>query len=101
VFSATGSHASYPRKGNYTFTVDVHGVPTDVTDRADADGPRWETWQNLAKVQDQLWYGYGGGWGEVGNGTLIGDSSTGPLGPSRYKLGPEDGFNQSRCKLPD
>jgi hypothetical protein len=98
VFSATGSHASYPRKGDYTFTVNVHGIPVDVTDHANA-GPRWRTWKNLAKVQGQRWYGYGGGWGEVGDL----DSSTGPLGPSPYKLGfPNDGFNlQPRCEMPD
>jgi hypothetical protein len=41
--------------------------------------PRWRTWGSLARAADQLWHGFGGAWGEVGE--TAGD--TGPLGPVR------------------
>lgn len=67
-YSADGTHASYPTAG-------AHGL--DDTDQ----GPQWHTWANLQDVRDQAWYGYGGGWGEVGDT----EASTGPVGPSPYK----------------
>lgn len=67
-YSATGTHASYPTAG-------THGL-----DKTNA-GPRWNTGADLRDVRTQPWYGYGGGWGEVGETT----DSTGPLGPSAFK----------------
>jgi Vacuolar protein sorting-associated protein 62 len=69
-FSARGTHASYHRAGSFN-----NGI--DVTER----GPRWRTWRHLRNVQARPWYGYGGGWGQVGETA----ASTGPLGPSRFK----------------
>lgn len=42
-----------------------------------ADCARWESWRSLAAAPRELWYGFGGAWGEVG----ADDASTGPLGP--------------------
>jgi hypothetical protein len=68
VYSANGTHASYPTAGEHGF---------DET----AQGPRWRTWRRLLNVRTRPWYGFGGAWGEVG--AIV--DTTGPLGPSRYK----------------
>ena len=68
VYSAIGSHASLPSPG-FGF-IDV----------GDPDGPRWRTWDDLAPVADQPWYGFGGAWGRLGK---VRDS-TGPLGPGAH-----------------
>lgn len=51
---------------------------------ARADGPcdclRWETWRWLSDAREEVWYGFGGAWGEPG----ATDATTGPLGPHRY-----------------
>jgi hypothetical protein len=70
VFSAQGSHASYPREDVYP----------DNFDRTRA-GLIWATWDEIADVRKQSWYGFGGAWGRVGRVKDL----TGPLGPSRYK----------------
>jgi hypothetical protein len=84
VFSAKGSHASYFNGGSH-----VRPIGIDFTN----DELSWMTWTGtLAPVTGQVWYGYGGAWGEVGDGAcfpeigcLRGQDYTGPLGPSRYK----------------
>lgn len=84
VFSARGSHASYPRAGSYENVVKVGGVRRLVVhDNAVAchECPQWRTWQMLVDAETQPWYGFGGAWGRAGR---IG-GTTGPLGPSRYK----------------
>ena len=68
VYSAIGSHASLPTPG-FGF-IDV----------GDPNGPRWRTWEDLAAIADQPWYGFGGAWGRVGK---VRDS-TGPLGPGAH-----------------
>lgn len=78
IYSAEGSHASYPTAGNHPVDTPIPGVQVD--DHT-GKGSGWSTWNNLRNVRDQPWYGYGGAWGEVGN---IKDT-TGPQGPSRYK----------------
>jgi hypothetical protein len=71
VYSAIGSHASLPSPG-FGF-IDV----------GDPDGPRWRSWEDLAPVEDQPWYGFGGAWGRLGRVR----ESTGPLGPAvHWKL---------------
>lgn len=39
--------------------------------------PRWHLWDRVRDLRDQLWYGFGGAWGEVGSDS----ATTGPLGP--------------------
>jgi hypothetical protein len=73
VYSDTGSHASSP-------------TGTD-------GGPRWGTWKHLRNVLQTPWYGYGGAWGSASDTSI----TTGPLGPSPYKLGPSQGFDQAGC----
>lgn len=83
VYSAKGSHGSYPQARD-DYATSVPGF-FDHTNR----GPKWSTWDNLLKVESQLWYGFGGAWGEVGEvpsnpifEKLSGSHWTGPLGPS-------------------
>jgi hypothetical protein len=75
VFSAAGSHGSYGTPGAHENACD-----TPIDDYT-GNGTAWKTWNYLADVQRQPWYGFGGAWGEVGEST----HTTGPLGPSRYK----------------
>ena len=79
IYSAEGSHASYPSAGGH-----ASGFP-GIDDRA-ARGDQWRTWNNLRDVRTQPWYGFGGAWGEVGEFK----ETTGPLGPSPYKGGEID-----------
>ncbi|MFB8350431.1 hypothetical protein [Streptomyces niveus] len=51
VYSALGSHASYPSAG-------VHSV-----DRASEKGREWRTWENVRPVDGEPWSGYAGWWG--------------------------------------
>jgi hypothetical protein len=73
-YSARGTHATYPKAGSFPI---AHGLATDATGR----GAGWATYSHLANARTQGWFGYGGAWGEVGEGS----DSTGPLGPSRFK----------------
>lgn len=68
VYAAIGSHASLPSPG-FGF-IDV----------GDPNGPRWQTWDDLAPAEDQPWYGFGGAWGRLGRVR----ESTGPLGPAAH-----------------
>lgn len=67
VYSAKGSHASYPRPGIYHFG----------TDHTEDGGYRWQTWLNCQPLKNQPWRNFAGAWGEVGEFS----STTGPLGP--------------------
>ncbi|MGI8944739.1 MAG: hypothetical protein ACR2GL_00680 [Thermoleophilaceae bacterium] len=86
VYSARGSHASYPRAGDYAEVFRIRGRPAlEVVDHANAcpDCPVWRTWRGqLLDARAQGWYGFGGAWGKAGR---IG-GTTGPLGPSGFKL---------------
>jgi hypothetical protein len=68
VYSAIGSHASMPSPG--FGHIDV----------GDPRGPRWRTWEDVAPIVEQPWFGFGGAWGRVGR---VRDS-TGPLGPGAH-----------------
>ncbi len=61
VVSARGSHALSPART--TSCVDCS---------------RWRTWEALADAESQLWYGFGGAWGQLGATS----AASGPLGPS-------------------
>jgi hypothetical protein len=85
VYSANGSHASYPRAGRYRQEFDLAGrQPFRIFDEAIACPrcPQWQTWKLLVDARQEPWYGFGGAWGKLGS--LPG--TNGPLGPSRYKL---------------
>ena len=81
VYSAKGSHASYPKEGTYPTLV------SGVQDSA-KKGKIWRTWAHLRYVRHMPWFGYGGSWGHVGK-LLIGRSLPGPLGEAaRMTTGP-------------
>ncbi len=87
VYSAKRSHASFPRAGSYESVFRVRGRRQfAVRDEAIAcpECPIWRTWEDFADARIQAWYGFGGAWGQVG--TMMG--TTGPLGPSPFKIGP-------------
>lgn len=93
VFSAKGSHGSFPVAGEFPTDACIPVISLCALDRTDY-GPRWLTWTNLWEVEAQPWYGFGGAWGEVGEvpsevigvGLPVhGAEFTGPLGPSKYK----------------
>jgi hypothetical protein len=67
-YSAIGSHASLPTPG------------FGYLDVGDPRGPRWRTWEDLARIVEPPWYGFGGAWGRVGK---VRDA-TGPLGPGAH-----------------
>ena len=73
VFSAIGSHASYPRAGE--FSIGSGGG----VDQADGGGPRWDTWRSGVRTARQPWYGFGGAWGDRGHD----GTTTGPPGPGQ------------------
>ncbi len=67
-YVAIGTHATYHRPGSYTTEVPVF------TDRADGEGPTFDTALGLVNVGErgaplngQAWVDYGGRWGEIGN----------------------------------
>lgn len=73
VFSAKGTHASYPRAGHFP----LPGPPEDEA----SHGRTWATYRSLRNARTQPWFNFGGAWGEVGELK----ESTGPLGPSAAK----------------
>jgi hypothetical protein len=104
VYAAIGTHATYPRPGNWPLKVGQ-------VDRTADGGQRWETYRQEADVH-QPWYNFGGAWGEVGGtatppaGTPLPafqSERTGPLGPRSVKpakLGAPPSFkNAPRCRL--
>jgi hypothetical protein len=80
VYSALGSHASYPTSGG-TKVCGPAGCACDEREPARA----WFTWEpsgDVRPVRGEPWYGFGGAWGAAGRLADL----TGPLGPSAWKL---------------
>ncbi|MDQ3405627.1 MAG: hypothetical protein M3548_19920 [Actinomycetota bacterium] len=69
VFSAKGSHASYPFEDEYP----TLGPTSDHTGK----GFAWDAATSLLNVKDQPWYGYRGLWGRLG----VHKNTSGPAGP--------------------
>jgi len=82
-YSALGSHASYPRAGDYVERRLALKGEVHATDRAMACSacPQWRTWDALVDATEQGWYGFGGAWGRARGSS----DTTGPLGPSAQK----------------
>jgi hypothetical protein len=79
VYSADGSHASYPRAGSFNIK---HAPNRDHTYNG---GPQWQTWKGLINVGEkryprnrQYFIQYGGRWGEIGETRW----TSGPTGPA-------------------
>jgi hypothetical protein len=85
-YSARGSHASYPAEGAVPQCLGSSGPKKYLClDDESSRGPQWRTWEDaLLPAEAQPWYGFGGAWGHAGRD---GDT-TGPLGPSFYKICP-------------
>ncbi len=88
-YSARNSHASYPtaaprrtKDNELCLAGSTRLCSVELRDR----GTRWAPWEKgddgLVNAVDEPWYGFGGAWGKAG---AVPDS-TGPLGPSVYKL---------------
>ena len=60
------------------------GMHTPRPDRTCRRCTDWRTWRNLRDVRREPWFGYGGGWGAMGDS----DEGSGPSGPSPFVLGP-------------
>lgn len=67
VYSAKGSHASYPHEGTYRYGID----------KTKRGGVEWQTWRFLRTLSEQPWKNFAGAWGEIGEHEI----TTGPLGP--------------------
>lgn len=89
LFASHGGHVLYPREGRHRASYLVPAEARYVIDEVAvscASCPRWETWRALVPAREQPWYGFGGAWGTVVEGT---SGRSGPLGPSAYRLDAE------------
>lgn len=86
-WAADGSHASYPSEylgGNSASLKSCStGVQAAKSDYVDS-GVLWNAAYGIADATAQPWYGFGGAWGVRGSTA----TTSGPLGPSRFKASP-------------
>ncbi len=57
----------------------THAIGVVMSGERCATCTQWQTWKLLRDARKELWYGFGGAWGEVGSTS----ATTGPLGPHR------------------
>lgn len=84
VYSARFSHLPYDEPGTHERregTGESSFVVEEETEGDCEDCVRIDSWQLLRELEDQPWYGYGGGWGL----SFRVEETTGPLGPSPYR----------------
>lgn len=77
-FVARGSHAMYPRPGEYDVFARLH-------DKAREGGITWNTWgspDEFAPVEERSWWGFGGAWGSA---SRLHSDYSGPSGPGPWK----------------
>jgi hypothetical protein len=79
VYSALESHAMHAKPGEYERRVPMEGDTVTVRDDATScdDCVSWRTWGSLHDVDEEPWYGFGGGWGFAYKAT----DTSGPRGP--------------------
>jgi len=109
VYSATGTHGSYPI-GDARYKIE--SLPKALRkvgaleDRTSTKGQSWQTWLTLKEVQRESWWGYAGGWGEVGGPVAAKDldkHQTGPEGPNPIKHTEQmvaEAFSTGACPEP-
>lgn len=93
VYAARGTHANYPKAGDYDIPV-VSSIPVlGLKDEARDGGIAWATWNRVVNVGEsglplngQTFMLYGGLWGEIGEF----DFTTGPRGPAFHSSFEED-----------
>jgi hypothetical protein len=97
VYSARGRHGSYAEVRDGTRAHCESGWVGD--DHVARGGPQWRTWERMARVDRQPWFGYGGAWGSIGcnhRGALcdlvLARHTTGPLGPYPGQGAPPRGW---------
>lgn len=104
IYSASGSHASYPKVGVYPAGAMVY----DFTNR----GTRWETGKGLVEVTSAPWWGYYGTWGNPTKSEhlpstasvagFFGKGTAGPTGPTpdNAKVNSKSGeFDGKECEF--
>ncbi len=88
-YSAVGTHGSYPiGDAKYRMDDPTLGKVRALDDKTSTKGETWQTWNTLKEVQQEPWWGYAGGWGEVGapiEFKKLDKTETGPAGPSPIK----------------
>ncbi|WP_152365355.1 hypothetical protein [Microlunatus speluncae] len=102
VYAAVGTHGSYP-VGDARYAMHVEPLPDQevLEDETSTKGEQWKTWDTLREVKAEPWWGYGGGWGEVGSGIpKLSELQTGPAGPSTYKSMTAEAFSTDSCPKP-
>lgn len=79
IYSALESHAMHARPGEHTRRVPMEGQTVTVRDDATScdDCVSWRTWDSLDDVDEEPWYGFGGGWGFAYKAS----DTSGPRGP--------------------
>jgi len=82
VFVSRGSHDLFPEPGVYSREVVVGKRAVELRQevRRCPACTAWRTWQDMRDARDELWHGYGGGWGES---LGLGASPAG-IGPSLW-----------------
>ena len=79
-YSAYSGHPTFPTHVGRIEVVPCDNPKKGLLDRTGEGGVTWQTWEGpLYDVKDQIWYGFGGGWGAK----IGGVTGWGPLGPGK------------------
>lgn len=117
VYSAVGTHASYPVGDARYRNKDLPPGLKDwdkLADGTSKSGERWQIWDTLREAEREPWWGYAGGWGEVGGNAAVNladkaapiesqKRQTGPAGPSKHKNEQirAEAFTGQPCQAPE
>lgn len=92
IYSAIGSHALYPKAGDYDLSFGAKDHTNDL-------GYKWKITNNIKLLDSQPWKLFSGAWGEVGSYNPITKSdTTGPLGPWYKRF---DFYNKKNLRISD
>nr|CEL19894.1 Uncharacterized conserved protein of probably eukaryotic origin [Kibdelosporangium sp. MJ126-NF4]CTQ97118.1 Uncharacterized conserved protein of probably eukaryotic origin [Kibdelosporangium sp. MJ126-NF4] len=117
VYSAVGTHASYPVGDAKYQNKDLPPGLKDwdkLADSTSKTGEKWQIWGDLREAEREPWWGYAGGWGEVGGNFAVNGidkaaeqdlqkRQTGPAGPSKHKNDQirTEAFTDQPCQAPE